>query len=445
MSPTAPKSKAGIRMSGLKGASWHQIARNARAALAEQARSGGCEARHSAHLGNAGKRLPAVFAVLLMLGACSGRLSDQNSVSTPPTAADPPRADERVVVLVETGDDEQVGMDCVRRAVAHRGAIPAAEFRAALYPRFEPGNLPKSEADLADLLDGASVRETIASMGVRYIVVVRGETRAEEERPLFFEYSFVWTNSKSSSLSFRVWDLASVKSLGGAYATAAGMVGGGFIMLIPVVKWASTEAAACEEISRRLGEIFEPGREAAAIKSGGGAVVLLRFVGQDQNGDRLELFGHVGWPGEYLQIAIGEFGSGGVLEWREVRTLGSAARDEGWLTLVLPPGYHDLVFGMSHILSQAESLPPWRIEVPPGVPVIYAGTLHLSGLTKHIWLQGMRIVNIDQAATTVEDETEAAVQTARRDLSALPPPVTRLAVGHTGPLLPRVPQDRPSQ
>lgn len=306
--------------------------------------------------------------------------------------------------------------------------------------------MPKSEADLADLLDGASVREKIASMGVRYIVVVSGETRGGDEQPGFAEYSFVVINSKSSSLSFRVWDLASVKSLGGAYATAAGGVGGGFIFLIPVVMWASTEAATCEEISRRLGAIFEPGREAAAIESGGGSVVLVRFAGQDQNGARLELFGHVGWPGEYLQIAIGDSDSGGVPKWREVRTLGSAARDEGWLTLVLPPGDHELVFGMSDIRSQAESLPPWRIEVPPGVPVVYAGTLHLSGLTKHIWLQGTRIISIDQAATTVEDETEAAVQTARRDLSALPPPVTRLAVQRTGPPLPGVlPPARPSE
>ena len=59
----------------------------------------------------------------------------------------------------------------------------------------------------------------------------------------------------------------------------------------------------------------------------------------------------------------------------------------------------------------------------------------LSGTTK----EERRIVDFNQAATIVADEAETAVQTARRDLPSLPPPVTRLAVLHTGPILLDVP------
>ena len=215
-----------------------------------------------------GHRLPRRGALLVLLAAiglaaCNTSKLSQNSGPTPTTEADPPRADERVVVLPETGDDEQVGMDCVRKAVAHRSSIPAGEFRAALYPRFEPDSLPKSEAELADLLDPGSVREKIASLGARYIVVVSGETHVGRGQVgALAEAVILITSPKSSSLSFQVWDLASVKSLGSGSASAPGDVGGGEVLVfIPIVIWASTEAATCEEITRRLSAIFEPGHE----------------------------------------------------------------------------------------------------------------------------------------------------------------------------------------
>jgi hypothetical protein len=386
----------------------------------------------------------AIAVRLCGLAACGGWLNAKNSISTPMTAADPPRADEGVVVLPENGDDQQVGMDCVRKAVARRGSIPAGKFRAALFPRFEPGNLPTSEAELADLLKDGAAREKIASMGLRYIVVVRGETRTEDHIAGAGGEGFLLMYSKSSSHAFQVWDLARGRSLGSAYAAAEGDFGGGMVFYIPVAKWAATEAAACAEMTRRLAAIFEPDREATATTNAGDALVLLRFAGRDQNGDPLEPFA----PDEYrwrLGIAIGDFDKEGVLRWGQVRTLGPVAREQGWFMLALAPGYHYLAFDRGDVESRTKDLTHWRIEVPPGAPVIYGGTFRFSARTEHLWLQGDRIAKIDQAATTVEDESARAVEAARRDLSALPPPVTRLAVRHAGPILPGVPEAKPPQ
>lgn len=186
--------------------------------------------------------------------------------------------------------------------------------------------------------------------------------------------------------------------------------------------------------------------ESAAIESRQSALVLLRFAGTDQNGDRLEPF--TAWDGDFLRIAIGDFDSGGVPQGRKVRTLNPAARDEGWIALVLSPGYYYLVFGKNlgaNTPLHADSLPRWRIEVPPGAAVIYAGTFRLKATTGYVLLVGRRILSFDQEATTIEDERETALETAGRDLPSLPPPVARLAVRHSGPILLGLPPARASE
>jgi hypothetical protein len=185
--------------------------------------------------------------------------------------------------------------------------------------------------------------------------------------------------------------------------------------------------------------------ESSAISGGGSALVLLRLVGEDQEGARLDLFPQQN-AGEF-EFGIGGFDSGGepTERPRRARALSTAARDEGWITFILPPGYYHFAYGkMNSTLADLGSYPHWRIEVPPRAAVVYAGTFHLSGTTGPRFLQGRGIFDFDQAATRVEDERELAAQIARRDLPTLPPPVTRLAV--LGPLLLDMPPPaRPSE
>jgi hypothetical protein len=203
--------------------------------------------------------------------------------------------------------------------------------------------------------------------------------------------------------------------------------------------------------------------ELAAIDSGASAAVLLRLVAHDETGNSLDPFGpdpfvfdkagHRSKTGSYLGIDIGDFDSGGKVpkckcsvddfeQLHDFHILSTEAWNEGWLTLILPPGYYYLV-GPSFpnfYPRQDTSLPRWRIEVPKGAAVIYAGTFLLHRSTGSFWVRG----GLDPAATKIEDETDLALQAARRDLPSLPPPVTRITIRHTGPILLGIPPPVPS-
>jgi hypothetical protein len=199
-----------------------------------------------------------------MLAACMGSkigaadLHKSQDWTATAAQADPPSANERVVVLSENGDDDQFGTDCARTAVADRTAMPAGQFRKALYPWFEPKNLPKSEADLGALLDREPLRDAITSAGVRYIVTVSGDTHSSPLNPIG-PFSVAFDFDRHSSITFEVWDLKRVKSLGRLTATTSGNnYYGVLLILIPIIMWAPTETATCDEITRGLHAIFGP-------------------------------------------------------------------------------------------------------------------------------------------------------------------------------------------
>ncbi len=219
----------------------------------------------------------------------------------------------------------------------------------------------------------------------------------------------------------------------------------------------------CLALAACAGERSAAPDELAGVHDGKTAAVLLRFVMVDQHGARLNpfdrpivqlIFGRV-------RFAMGDFDSGGAptkgirsegptpieigqKTWSARysyvgRFLSKAARDEGWMALFLPPGYYYVSVyakddcGPDNQLC-LDWLPQWRIEVPSGVPLVYAGTFRLSDVTD--WLSTDRL---DQAATRIASETEVAIEFARRDLPSLPPPVARPAVRHTGPYLLGIP------
>jgi hypothetical protein len=195
-----------------------------------------------------------------VLAGCSAKLNQWQNWTTTAAQADPPSANERVVVLSESGDDDQLGTDCARTAVADRTAMPAGQFRKALSPWFQPGNLPKSEADLGALLDREHVRDAISSAGVRYIVTVSGVTYSSPQGAQLGGYIYTGIDwDRRSELTFEVWDLKRVKSLGRLTATASANNHYGMaLILVPIAAWAPTETATCDEITRGLHTIFGP-------------------------------------------------------------------------------------------------------------------------------------------------------------------------------------------
>jgi hypothetical protein len=179
-----------------------------------------------------------------------------------------------------------------------------------------------------------------------------------------------------------------------------------------------------------------------SARSGGKTIVMLRFRFTDQDGRALPpLEGSA--SGDGLGLMLGDFDSGGVPERRlpAVRFPTPAARTDGIVYAVLPPGYYYLVFQAARrtdafaYQARFRAVPRWRLAVPAGVPVLYAGTFSLRGRSERMLLGDVLIVAIDQEVTVVEDESGWARAAAARDLPGLPPPVTRLAVRHAGPIL----------
>ena len=209
--------------------------------------------------------------------------------------------------------------------------------------------------------------------------------------------------------------------------------------------------------------------EVSGVRDGKVAAVLVRFVGTSQDGQPVKVFsGNV--YDHRLVLSLGDFATGGEptsvvvpSPWTPetypdypkelVKTLNSVryscrlfsneSRDQGWCAIFLPPGYYYLGLGDNGAGGQMPKLrqeffpgdPEWRVEVPKGTAVLYAGTFYFS-VTKN-WPGAKRA--IDQQATRIDDESPLAKDFAARDLASLPPPVTRLAVRHTGPRLLGVP------
>jgi len=70
--------------------------------------------------------------------------------------------------------------DCVHRGMHRANSnlrfIDPEEFRDDLFPWFEPGTAPKKTNDLALLLHRPLIREKIAQLGLRYVILIDGAT-----------------------------------------------------------------------------------------------------------------------------------------------------------------------------------------------------------------------------------------------------------------------------
>jgi len=177
--------------------------------------------------------------------------------------------------------------------------------------------------------------------------------------------------------------------------------------------------------------------ETAQIRNGQAAVLLVRLACTDQRGVACQPLMQNLTQG-LIRLGLGDFDSGGELQDFFFRAPSDAAWADGWFMLVRPPGYYYFTpqrpEDSANILVTAGRHRPvilWRIEVPAGVPVMYAGTIVITersdpGIFDRLW------TGID--ATNIRDDSAAAARLVARDLPGLPPPVTRLAVRHTGPI-----------
>ncbi len=155
-----------------------------------------------------------------------------------------------------------------------------------------------------------------------------------------------------------------------------------------------------------------------------------------------------------VELVLGDGFSGGLPKWADSRKdfhhLSSRALAEGWIALLKPPGYYYLyvvaLAGPSVTMTTAlgglskepsfKINPVFRIEAPPGANVIYAGSFRIDCPGWGDFYNGPTILFLPAA---IEDQHQAAADVARREMPSQPPPVTRLAERHHGPLLFGVP------
>ena len=198
--------------------------------------------------------------------------------------------------------------------------------------------------------------------------------------------------------------------------------------------------------------------ELAAVRGGKDALVLIRLACGDPQHEYPDFL----YPASSLHrldLQISHALSLGYLEAdgrpRRIyapgtyRVVSKAAWSQGWFAVIWAPGYHYLTFGMRGgpvtefgtafeiypSVLPAEA-PLWRIEVPAGAPVIYAGTFRSAACSGDKGSPETLQHQFGQDPTLrLEDEREGAAAVISRDLPTLPPPVTRLAVLQTGPLV----------
>lgn len=200
------------------------------------------------------------------------------------------------------------------------------------------------------------------------------------------------------------------------------------------------------------------GEQYKAIQAGKRAVVLLRVTAELKDGtevtaflnDRLD-FGKTlcGLPcganiGDNISLGLGSFDTGGEVRRTSHLYFSAKTHRQGWIYFILEPGIYYLAVqgGRSTELTTYErellSLPRWRIDIPTGSPITYAGTLHLKcqsawnimGTKNCIAIDAMAIRNEEALAKTISTEY----------LLDLGPPQTILMQRHSGPIILRTPK-----
>jgi hypothetical protein len=171
--------------------------------------------------------------------------------------------------------------------------------------------------------------------------------------------------------------------------------------------------------------------ERTAIGAGDKAIVLLK-VECTVDQQSCEPFGS-SLVDDNISFGLGTFETGGEPKRQEgQRFLSSESRRAGWTYFVLPHGTYYLAAyppRRTDALTYQRSLahaPRWRMDLPVGSRLIYAGTLRLNGHGDWLLFGGRAMRTIRGAEVRVEDDREAALDLLREhfpewgEMKALP-------------------------
>lgn len=152
--------------------------------------------------------------------------------------------------------------------------------------------------------------------------------------------------------------------------------------------------------------------ERAAVGAGEKAIVLMRVQCTIEGQQPYEAFSH-SLMDDNISLGLGSFKTGGEPERLALlRFLSPESRKNGWTYFVLPNGIHYLsvypprrtdVFTYERGIRNA---PRWRIDIPRGAGLVYAGTLRFTGASDGLLLGGriLRSIRIDDMSVSNDEE-----------------------------------------
>lgn len=216
---------------------------------------------------NAVRTLVAGWWMLLCLGGCTTVHSRADVRDTAPAASE-----DGIVLLSNLANDQDFDDDDVdtclhpvmRKLRPEFRFVPAQQFREQLYPYFSPSTTPHAPEGYRRLLDEPEIRQRIAALAVRYLVILtqHGTAMAWHGGILCGASAggggclgLSWWQ-RSSELGLAVWDLRSKTNIGAMQARSTGT---GFMpaFLLPIPLYTpATEAAVCDELGRRLARLL---------------------------------------------------------------------------------------------------------------------------------------------------------------------------------------------
>ena len=206
---------------------------------------------------------------MVVLGFLSGCVSSRIEQSR--DASTGIKSDEAIVLLGRASynekQTEESFTECIAKELGH-GENPIRlvgqnQFRDDLYPWFEPRTAPTSADELGRLFTEPGVKERIASVNVRYLAWVDGDTITVDKGGSMsctistfgggcFGMSY-W--EEDASYEAAIWDLKTMTSTGQISADANGTSYlAGLIIPIPIL--ARPGNAACKGLANQLREFI---------------------------------------------------------------------------------------------------------------------------------------------------------------------------------------------
>jgi hypothetical protein len=188
-------------------------------------------------------------------------------------------------------------------------------------------------------------------------------------------------------------------------------------------------------------------KQLAAVKEGRKAIVLVR-VTCDVNGTPYEAFSRFDLPDDNIALGIGSFETGGEVEQKIIPFLSEQTKKDGWTYFVLEPGIHYLAAlpprrtNVKNYAAQFHDAQLFRLDIPDGTPLVYAGTLHLSSEEQKSLFEQSLVGKFIADKITVANDAASARTVAAGFFCEFGDPQTLLMQPHTGPILLRSPHIR---